>query len=45
MMHALSKEFDPTELRRACTSSEMIDLRTLESDLINYKVRLLRVSK
>ena len=29
-MHALSEEFDPTELRRACASSEAIDLRTLE---------------
>ena len=45
MMHALSEEFDPTELRRARTSSEMIDLCTLESDLINYEVCLLRVSK
>ena len=45
MMHALSEEFDLTELRRARTSSEMIDLRTLELDLINYEVCLLRVSK
>ena len=29
-MHALSEEFDPTELRRARASSEAIDLRTLE---------------
>ena len=30
-MHALSEEFDPTELRRARASSEAMDLRTLES--------------
>ena len=29
-MHALSEEFDLTELRRARASSETIDLRTLE---------------
>ena len=29
-MHALSKEFDPTELWRARASLETIDLRALE---------------
>ena len=29
-MHALSEEFDATELRRARTSLETIDLRALE---------------
>ena len=36
-MHALSEEFDPTELRRARASSETIDLRTLEFGLASTR--------
>ena len=36
-MHALREEFDSTKLRRARAASEIIDLRTLKSDLINYE--------
>ena len=41
-MHALSEEFDATELGRARASLETIDLRTLE---FGPEVRLLRVSE
>ena len=42
-MHALSEDFDPTELRRERASSETIDLRTLEfGPDSDYEVRLLR---
>ena len=44
-MHALSEEFDATELRRARASLEMIDLRALEFRPVDYEVRLLRVSE
>ena len=44
-MHALSKEFDVTELRRARASLETIDLRALEFGPDELRKRLLRVSE